>query len=145
MVVVVVSVPKKNPFEFLDPDWSFGSCCVTKKNFWIFGFRFKSFWSCCVTKKPFEFLDPDLKALDPRKLLKNYGHTYIMEKVKMKTNLERLRTITKQWINRKVLNTPVREMVYVSSRKQMPSAFYYTISRNGVLCTYRFIRYFVIY
>ena len=41
-------------------------------------------------KKTFEFLDPDLKALDPRKLLKKDG---CMEKVKMKTNLERLRTI----------------------------------------------------
>ena len=40
-------------------------------------------------KKTFEFLDPDLKALDPRKLLKKDGYK---EKVKMKTNLERLRT-----------------------------------------------------
>ena len=41
-------------------------------------------------KKTFEFLDPDLKALDPRKLLKKDGY---MGKVKMKTNLEHLRTI----------------------------------------------------
>ena len=34
-------------------------------------------------------MDPDLKVLDPRKLLKKNG---CMEKVKMKTNLERLRT-----------------------------------------------------
>ena len=40
-------------------------------------------------KKTFEFLDPDLKALDPRKLLKKDGYK---EKVKIKTNLERLRT-----------------------------------------------------
>ena len=43
----------------------------------------------CHKKKPFEFLDPDLKALDPGKLLKKDGYK---EKVKMKTNLERLRT-----------------------------------------------------
>ena len=44
----------------------------------------------CHKKKPFGFLDPDLKALDPRKLLKKDGYK---EKVNMKTNLERLRTI----------------------------------------------------
>ena len=43
---------QKKPFEFLDPDWSFGSCCVTKKNFWIFGFRFK-FWIMLCHKKNF--------------------------------------------------------------------------------------------
>ena len=58
------------PFEFLDSDLSVGSCCVTKKTF--------------------EILDPDLKALDPRKLLKKDG---CMEKVRMKTILEHLRTI----------------------------------------------------
>ena len=41
-------------------------------------------------KKTFEFFDPDLKALDLRKFPKKDGY---MEKVKMKTNLERLRTI----------------------------------------------------
>ena len=38
-------------------------------------------------RKPFEFLDPELKALDPRKLLKRDDY-----KEKVKTNLERLHT-----------------------------------------------------
>ena len=56
--VVVVSVPKKKPFEFFDPDWSFGSCRVTKKNFWIFGFRFKFWIMLCHKKKLLNFCIP---------------------------------------------------------------------------------------
>ena len=43
-----------------------------------------------MSQKTFELLDPDLKTLDLRKLLKEDG---CMKKVKMKTKLERLRTI----------------------------------------------------
>ena len=55
----------------------------------MFGSRFK-FWILLCHKKTFELMDPDLKVLDPRKLLKKNG---CMEKVKMKTKLERQRKI----------------------------------------------------
>ena len=67
------ALSQKKTFEFLDPDLKVLDHVVSQK-------------------KTFEFLDPDLKAFDARKLLKKDGY---MEKVKMKTNLEPLRTMLK--------------------------------------------------
>ena len=60
-----------------------------------------------LKEKIFEILDPDLKTLDPRILLKKDGY---MEKVKMKTNLEPLRTICDHGKNELVLASYLQKL-----------------------------------